>query len=194
MDFDFESQWRPIWQIKTHNFFCDTAWKLENLEASFGKFHDVISSDPMPVIAALCSRLAELGVRTTFLVVTSIISLLMDELDERSETILKSSDEELLNEEKKEKEIDEWKAHYDLVLCSIEHANRCFGIVLILNTAVDFTVALLEIQNILLHKGKSLRYNVQFIHILLRFLIVLIASNQIKSKVVFFIGTRSSYI
>ena len=174
--------------------------------------------------AALWSRLAEIGIRTTFIVFTSIASLLFEALDEKIEKIAKkSSTGQEYSKQEMAVEIDELRQNYDLVCQLVEQINRSFGFVLLLITGHDFAIAIMDFNNILdqltvgqkFHKEAGeknqgeyselfkstdlffdpffefkpivLRANpfetCQFAHPILRFLLLLVASHRVGSKV-----------
>ena len=184
-------------------------------------------------VAALWSRLAEIGIRTTFIVFTFISALLFEALSERIENISKKSsiDQEYIKQNMMV-EIDELPSHYDLVCQLVEQINRSFGFVLLLITGHDFAIAIMDFNNILDHlkvgqgfrkdynlndddvsldpfsnpkqfkwtdyffdpifenKYISLRSNpfktCQFAHPILRFLLLLVVSHRVGSKVPIF--------
>ena len=145
---------------------------------SFGKFHDFISCYPLPLIASLGSRLAEIGIRTTFVVMVSIAALVLDELSGQIERMAaKSTDPEQMS-----KNIDEWKSNYDLAFELCEHINGCFSPVVFLLFSFDNILAIIECQNILIQSTNP-RYYFHFLHIILRCLLILIVSQSIESKV-----------
>ena len=187
--------------------------------------------------AALWSRLAEIGVRTTFIAFTSISALLCEELEERIGKIAKkaSIDQEYIKH-KMAVELDELRSHYDLVCQLIEQINRSFGFVLLIISCHDFTIAIMDFNNILddLEIGqrwlKDVNQNFQgmghpaqyestdfffdplfegeyiflrgnpfklckFSHPILRFLLLLVVSHRVGSKVgeTGYIGTLFSF-
>ena len=190
--------------------------------------------------SALWSRLAEIGIRTTFIVFTLIASLLFEELDERVETIAeKASNNQEYFEQEMAVELNELSCQYDLVCQLIEQINRSFGFVLLIITGHDFSIAIMDFSKILdylevsqefykgiytsfilkeflsvneqgvpsqfkwtdyfydpLFEGKFifLRDNpfkiCKFVHPILRFLLLLVVSNRVGSKVY----TNSKYL
>ena len=180
-DFDY-TEWRNRWRIKSNDYMCGVSWKLINKEASFGEFHDAISSHPIPLISALANRMGEICVRTTFVVITLIASLLLAELDEQIENFDENSLENDINTNNMPKYLEKWKSDYDLVNEFIEQLNKCFGLAILLTTGFDYFVAIIEFHNIL-NDFFSPRYYLHFIHIVLRFLLILWVSQQIESKV-----------
>ena len=142
--------------------------------SSFGKIHDAISWYPLPLMAALGSTLADIGARTSFFVMTSTASLLFEELSDRVEDLAVDCNGRNLNR---------WKTQYDLAIQFTELINRCFGPVLLLTCAIDFATPILEFQNIRLTGGIKTRYYLQFVHAIVRFLLILIASYRVESNV-----------
>ena len=134
---------------------------IEKCSLSVGKNYvgDVLGMCVVPQLffylgyfAALWSRLAEIGIRTTFIVFTLISSLLFDALDERMEEIAKkaSIDQEYIKQTMV-MELNELRRHYDLVCQLVEQINRAFGFVLLLITGHDFSIAIMDFSNILDH-------------------------------------------
>ena len=137
----------------------------------------------MPLIAVLGSRLAEIGVRITFFVMTSTAALLFEELDERVEKLAQKCANNSKNSSEITADLHQWKIHYDLVCRFTESINICFGPSLLLICGIDFAIPIIEFQDILLQKTFCPRYYFRFIHIILRFLLILIASSRVESKV-----------
>ena len=173
--------------IETTNYVCDAEQKVLLWYVDFGWFHDAISRHPVPLLAILGARLAEIGVRTTFMVMTSTATILFDELDQRLDNLADQSaqPDAPSKSQKMAKYLDEWKLNYNLVCEFTEHINRTFGIALILICLIDFAVPIVEFQNILRFNGTNLQHNFQFVHLIMRFLFILIASHRLDSKVLF---------
>ena len=189
--------------------------------------------------AALWSRLAEIGIRTTFIVFTSISSLLFEALDERIENIAKKAQiDKKYSQQEMAAELNELRCHYDLVCRLIEQINRSFGFVLLLITGHDFVIAIMDFNNILdyLDIGKGwfkdevplvhipgqkiskekyksvdfffdplfeykfifLRGNpfkiCQFAHPILRYVVLLVVSHRVGSKVPHFIFFSNTFL
>ena len=82
------------------------------------------------------------------------------------------------------KDINEWKTHYDLVCRFTEKINRCFGLPLLITSAIDFAVPIIiEFNNLIAHQFTSPRYYLQFLHTVLRFLSILVASYHLEYQV-----------
>ena len=98
-------------------------------------------------VMGLWSRMAEIAIRTCFVVFTTTAALLFDELDKRIEEMAtKSADcEEMMGQ------MNDWRSHYDLVCQLVEQINRSFGLVLLLITGHDFATAIMDFSNILNH-------------------------------------------
>ena len=109
-------------------------------------------------VAGLWSRLAEIGIRTTFIVFTSTTALLFETVNERIEKIAKKA---LIDKEYSRQEIafemDELRCQYDLVCQLVEQVNRSFGFVLLIITGHDFATSIIDFGNILdyLEVGKT---------------------------------------
>ena len=153
---------------------------------SFGKFHDLISRNEMPFVAALGSRLAEIGVRGTFLLVTSIATIFLEELENKIQLLAENSDDQSdrssANAKNMPKDLEEWKIQYELIARYIHQINKSFGVVLLLILIVDQYVAAIECFNIMVTWDEP-RYYFNFLHILSRFLLITFASSRIESKV-----------
>ena len=103
-------------------------------------------------VVALWSRLAEIGIRTTFIVFTLIAGLLFEALDERIEKVInKSAIDQEYYQLGMVKELDEFRSHYDLLCQWVEQINRSFGFVLLIITGHDFATAIMNFSNILDH-------------------------------------------
>ena len=116
----------------------------------------VFLHDWLGYIFGLWSRLGEIGVRTTFIALTSTTALLFQELDDRIEKIAKKSENVLEDDcANLSTELDEWRSHYDLLCKLVKLMNRCFGFSLLLITGHDFATSIFEFNNILDHVGVS---------------------------------------
>ena len=187
-EFDY-STWSHVWRISTNGHICDASWKLDNYGERFGKLHDLISFHPIPLLVSFYSRLAEIGVRITFVIMVSTAANIFEELDQQAQKLMikypsnSLGDEESSDNKRHFKQFDSWKSNYNLVTQFTEIINKCFGLVLLLAIAFDYSAAIIEIQNILLNKGMKIQYYLFFLHIILRLLLILIASHRVESKV-----------
>ena len=203
---------------------CSLSTETESLRQVAGKCVVPQMFFYLGYFAALWSRLAEIGIRTTFIVFISIAALLFETLDERIEKIAKkaSIDNEYCEKEMAT-ELDELRRHYDLVCQLVEQINRSFGFVLLLITGHDFSIAIMDFSNILdyLEVGQEFHKDTftlnergvpsqfkwtdffydpffednfiflsgnpfkicKFVHPILRFLLLLVVSNRVGSKV-----------
>ena len=109
-----------------------------------GEFHDEISRFPIPAIAGLASRLAEIGVRTIFMVLASVATLLFEELEKRVDDQV---DNLIAFNDKIQRStfLDQWKTEYGLVVKFIDHFNRCFGCILLFISTIDFIVSVTDV-------------------------------------------------
>ena len=186
-DYAWEWEGKEIF-ITSLDYVCHIKWKLGSDKLYLGKVHGLISRHPMPIIAALGSQLAEIGIRTTFVVMTSVAALLFEELDGRLEALAEKSNADVVdNVQQISQNLAKWKSQYDLVIRFIEKINRTFGLVLLLTCAIDFAVPIVEFNSVLseltYNNGRDVKYNFQFAHLILRFLVILIASHRVESKV-----------
>ena len=168
--------------VQSLDYVCHVKWKLGPDKLYLGQFHDTISRHPMPIIAALASQLAEIGVRTTFFVLTSVATLLFEELDGRLEELASQSNAES-NVQEISRHVRKWQMDYDLVVQLTEQINSVFGFILLVTCAIDFAVPIIEFSNVRFHQGTTLKFNLQCVHLILRFLLLLIASHRLESKV-----------
>ena len=183
LNFDYTStEWKALNSIESSDYVCAPAWNFK--KNRFNAINDLKIRYPMTLIVALASRLAEIGVRTTFIIVSSTAALLFEELNQRVEDLAKKAVVDF-NEEKISKDLEEWKVHYDLVIVLVEIINRCFGTSLLLACAVDFAVAIIEFQNIKNFNQLNPRYFILFIHAVLRHGSILFSSNRVQAQVMF---------
>ena len=175
-------------EIQTTDYVCDANIKNDLWFIDFGWFHDAISRYPIPFLTVIYSRLAEIGVRTTFFIMTSIATLLFDELDQGLNNLAEKSAQydASSNRQKMSKYLDDWKFNYNLICEFTEQINQTFGVVLIIVCLIDYAVPIFEFANVLLYSGTNMQYNLQFIHLILRFLFILIASHRLGSKVILY--------
>ena len=200
---------KKYWESHISDYYDDTKWSRRyiNLKSDFylcgavkmgqwvggaskidymGNFHDVISRHRYPAIAALCARLAEIGVRSTFVVMTSVATLLLEELENRLKEQLEKMATGPFNEHQMSMDLDQWKCQWDLVARFIKQINRCFSIILLLTSASDFIVVATEFQHFTKFNNVNPRAYFRFFHGLLRSFVILAASNRVGSKVFIF--------
>ena len=183
-DFDFTT-WEDNYDVRTDYFICSKRLEGKRLKLNFmGEFHEALNRYPIPLIAAFGSRLAEIGVRATYFVMTSVATLLFEELENRLEkqaeylTIATT-----FNEKQISKDLDQWKLEYDLLVLFVEQISCCFNFVLLLMTATDFIIPLVEFHNIQFFHYSNPRPYFKCIHGLLRAFFTFAASNNIELKV-----------
>ena len=113
--------------------------------------YNVTLQNVLGYIAGLWSRLAEIGIRTIFVVLTSTAALLFKELDERMEKIAKQSETDPNPDrfQYQSTKLNEWRRHYDLICKLVELINRCFGFCLLLITTHDFATSIYDFSNLL---------------------------------------------
>ena len=111
---------------------------------------DILLNQSMGYVAGLWSRLAEVAIRTTFIVVTSTTALLFEELDIRIEKMaIRLGSEVDSDEQEKMVQLNEWRCHYDLLCQLVELINHSFGFILLIITGHDFAIAILDFYRIL---------------------------------------------
>ena len=182
--FDFITWKKHSSFLPENDYICSASQEAGQEKLTFfGKFHDDISHYPIPPIAALCSRLAEIGVRTTFVAMVSTATLIIEELEERADELEEKLSTDPFNEQQQSNNLDEWKCQYDLVVRFIDQINRCFGIVLLLISATDFIIPVLEFKNIQKYNYTNPRTYFNCLHSLLRALVVFKVSDLVASKV-----------
>ena len=100
----------------------------------------------------ILSRMAEIGVRTTFIVLASIASLLFDQLAKETEQMAEKLATSIHHVETEISiELEDWKDNYHLVCRFVEQINQCFGIFLLIITGHDFATGIFDFANILQH-------------------------------------------
>ena len=167
---------------------------------------------PLPLAVAFWARLAEIGVRITFIALTCVAALIYEEIDEEISDLAEQSvipDDQGSLERNSDRLID----HYDLACRLVEQINRCFASVLLIITATDFTIAIFEFFQIFITlRREGVRYNnkfyetadelyvarnsdgtinvqritvivISFVHVIFRFFAILAASHHATSKV-----------
>ena len=126
---------------KTESFECIS----ENKWCRYGP----ILHNSLAYAVGVLSRLAEIGVRTTFIVLVLIAGLLFDTLG----NYLENNTEIFLNNSNTmmSVELENWKNQYDLVCRFVEQINRVFGFFLLMITGHDFATCIFDFNNILEH-------------------------------------------
>ena len=108
---------------------------------------DVLYEEPLPLIVALWARLAEIGVRVTFVAMTFVASLIFDEIGEE---IVNLTDISIDPKAKALLSINCGRliSHNDLAIRLIEQINKNFGFVLLIISAIDFSSAIFYFNQI----------------------------------------------
>ena len=109
----------------------------------------VCSSPPIAQYFALrfgtlWSRLAEIGVRTTFIVLILTASLLFKELDNRVNKLAKKS---ISQQQEMPMELNDWRSNYDLACQLVELIDGSFSFILIVITSIDYLSFVFEFNN-----------------------------------------------
>ena len=116
--------------------------------------------DPVPFVAAVCARLAEIGVRIIFISMTFVSVLVFEEIDDEIIDIVEISahpkQQNLLASK-----LDQLISQNDLCSRLIEQINRCFGLVILFFTCVDFISAIFHFFKIYTY-FKSLGLDIDF--------------------------------
>ena len=190
-DFFDYSKLTLTYGLKSTDYICDFKNMVvqngitESNERDLEKFYQILSKYSIPLIVALISQLAEIGVRATFIIMSSTAVLLFDQLNQGIDDFVEKStaSNDSSDFHHQTEDLNQWKIHNDLVCLYTEQINRCFGISLLFICAVDFATPICEFQCILHHQGTNYRYYVYFIHSLLRFLLILISAHRVSSSV-----------
>lgn len=193
----YTDDWKPKLDMGVRSFdhICDVARRLYHILPDFSKFHNIVSGNQIPLIFILISHLAVICVRTAFVVMTSIAFLLFDELDQRAEKLVERSVDNNVNTigQQFSHQLSKWHVHYNLIIRITEKINDCFGFALLITTAIEFIVSMIEFQNILISKGNQV-YIFRFCYIILRHFLIVVVSQRVISKVVVRINVLTKYI
>ena len=135
--------------------------------------------DPLPFMAALWARIAEIGVVNVFCTMTLVAALLFEDLNNRAEEM--SQD---YNTAQYSANLEDWRRHYNLVCRFVEKINDCFGLILLIEVALVFSVPIFEFHKMFLTNWRKPRYYFEFGHSVIRFLLMhLIPSYTVTQKV-----------
>ena len=129
---------------------------------------NIFHRDPLPIVTALWARTAEIGVSIVFVTISLTASLLFEELSNRAEMMAEEKDHLSMLE------LDDWRRHYDRICTFVKKTNRCFGPILVLQTALGFAMPIFEFAKILQTKGQSPRLYFEFIHTIFRFFVIIL--------------------
>ena len=140
----------------------------------------MIGKSPLPFVAALWARMAEVGVVIIFSTLALTTSLLFEELVNMADAAKADcSSSNCLSAE-----LNQLPRNYDLICKFIEKMNCCFGPILLIQTASGFAIPIFEFYKILQTRGQFPRFYFAFIHTIFRFLIlILIPSHLITQNV-----------
>ncbi len=190
-------------------YVSDTTVFVNKMERDFEWYHQTVSMFNAPFLVALWSRLAEIGIRTAFILLTLTVALIFNELDDRIEKIADISSPDNQGDVKDlQLELDRWMDHYNLTCALVEKINRTFGLVLLIISGFEFSNAIMEFNSILRYlqflKTKQLDLEYQagnvftvgrafaaepsatciftFLHIILRYLAILVVAYRVGEK------------
>ena len=152
-----------------------------------GWFYGLISTYPLPNVVALLARIAEIGVTTICIAMSFTAALLFDELSERADSMIENRDNGY-NADNLSNNLETWRYHYTLVCRYVKKINKCFGLILLFTTAIDFSIPMFEFNMLYQSKGQFPQYYFEFGHSILRFLVLLVPSSLVKQKVTYVIS------
>ena len=198
--------------LKAHSYMTTVSChQKEHYLAAGQKIGRVPFVEPMPFTFALWARLAEIGIRVTFVALTSIAVLIFEEIEEEIENLAEMSNDPEQHDSLAIN-LDQLIVHNDLACRLIQQINRCFGFVLLIITAMDFISTIYEFyliktelsvdkwtNNLLFYKTwedvspalpkknkyiyKGILHCAKFCHDIVYYTVLLIASHRINSKV-----------
>ena len=99
--------------------------------------------DPVPFLAGIWARIAEIGTMIVFFAMTFTAAILFDEL------ISRANEMKEINSNSLPMALKEWRRIYDLVCEFVENINDCFGPTLLLQTALYFALPIFDFNKIL---------------------------------------------
>ena len=152
----------------------DEQWQKRTLTI---EWLPMIVQDPLPFVAALWARIAEIGVANVFLTMVFVAELLFQELNDRANDI--NLDESRANRSDK---LEDWRHHFDLVCTFLENINSCFGPVLLIQTALGFALPIFECNKMFYTKWQKPRIYFEYGHSIIRFLLILLIPSCAVTK------------
>ena len=148
-----------------------------------------IARDPMPFAAALLSRASEIGVSWIFATLAFAAVVLFKELNERADDMTETIDFNNVSTE-----LEEWRQHYDLVCRFVETIDDCFGWILLLQTALGFSVPIFDYYKLLYTKGQVPRHYFEFGHTIFRFSLFMLIPSYLVTQAQVYGNTKSFHI
>lgn len=143
--------------------------------------YKLISIEPLPFLAALWARSAEIATTAVFVSIALITSLLVEELVNRADDMAEDSSIDLPNV--LSANLEQWRSHYYSIIKFIDKTNHYFGLILLIQTSIGFAVPIFEFYKILQTKGHYPIYDFAFIHTILRFLLIVVPSYLVSQQV-----------
>lgn len=138
--------------------------------------------DPLPFIAALSARTAEIGISAIFFSISITASVLLEELGNRAYNM--TEDCSGFRPSHFLVELEHWRQHYILICQFVDEINIFFGPILLMFSAIGFAVPIFEFNKILQTRNyPHPRYYFEFIHSIVRFLVILVPSYLVSQQV-----------
>ena len=166
-------------------YVADEKWQTSSESCFYGCFLPIIVRNPLPFIAALWARAADIGITAAFVTMAFTVSLLIDELVKRTEEVNKEYT--LLapanTVTRFSMKLDEWRSHCHLICEFIDRVIGFFGPALLLKIALGFASPIFEFTKILQTRGQVRRFYFEFLHSIFRFFIILLPSYLVAQKV-----------
>ena len=118
-------------------------------------------NDVLPFVFALWARLAEIGVRVSFITMTFVVVLIFEDINKEI-VYLKEISVDSKRQESLTLNWNRMVSHNDLACRLIEQINQCFGPVLLVVTVIDFTTAIYDFYNIRNILSEAIKENFLF--------------------------------
>lgn len=168
------------WRYKNDSMFvADEIW--QDRQEKLGGI-GIPAVNPLPYMAAIWARLANVGILIVFVVFSFAAALLYEELVVRAAYINEECNDFTVPSHI-QFYLDKLRHHYGSICSYVENIEDCFGLVLLLDTARTFSVSIYEFYEILLSRGRLPKYYFNFLHSIIRFFLVLVPSYLITQQV-----------
>ena len=163
------------------DFVADERWQKLKLTTNW---LPMIVRDPLPFLAALWARIAEIGIVNVFVTTSILATLLFNELNDRAEEMSQDCKTAQYFDVYSES-LEKWRRHYNLVCRFVEQINSCFSPILLIEIGLGFAVPIFEFQKLFNTNWQKARFYFEFVHTIFRFLVTLLNPSYSLTKQVY---------
>lgn len=164
------------------NFYvADEKWKAE--QEDLDEFYITISKSPLPFLAAIWARLIDICILFVYAGFSCLAAEIFVDIEEKASEIMDTNYQFPCCCQSFSLKLEEIRKHYELASTLVETIDNCFGLVLLVNTAKAYATSIYEFCSILMTGGKYMKRYPEFVHTVIRFIVIMFPSFFVAQKV-----------